>query len=67
MLPKGAHLQCEYLETLGTGGNVSNKFQMTQMTFPDGWNQIDPRTNEQITFLNCTNIVPIMGGQDIEE
>ena len=67
MLPAGALISCNYLETLGTAGNLEERYQIVQMVMPPGFNQIDPRFNVQTTFLECTNIVPIMGGKDIED
>lgn len=67
MLPKEAKISVEYLSTKGLAGNVEERFQVTQMIFPKNFVQVDPRTNEQKPFLSCTNIVPIMGGRDIED
>jgi hypothetical protein len=66
-LPQNAHVVVDYLETRGLGGNVEQRFQVVQMVLPPGHNQIDPRTNTQSAFLQCTNIVAIMGGKDIED
>ena len=65
-LPPGSIVSCDYLDTLGEGGNVMQRFQVTTMILPDGVAQVDPRTNKQEQFLACTNIVPIMGGRSIE-
>ena len=67
MLPRDANLSVQYLETRGARGNVEDRYQITQMSFPPGIPMIDPRTNRQSAFLSCTNIVPIMGGQDVED
>lgn len=67
MLPKEAKISVEYLSTKGLAGNVEERFQVTQMIFPNNYIQVDPRTNEQKPFLTCTNIVPIMGGKNIED
>jgi len=66
MLPTGANLVVKYIETLGSRGNVFERFQIVSMQFPAGHRMIDPRTNQQSGFLNCTNILPVMGGHDIE-
>jgi len=66
MLPPGANISVEYLETRGLNGNVAERFQITQMIFPSDFAQVDHRFNVQTNFLSCTNIVPIMGGKDIE-
>jgi len=67
MLPVNAKVNVEYLETKGESGNVPERFQITQMVLPPGFNQVDPRFNVQTQFLGCTNIAPIMGGRNIEE
>ena len=66
-LPPGAKVSCQYVETLGSAGNVNDRFQITQMTFPPGYNTVDPRTNLQSEFLQCLNTVAIMGGRDVED
>ncbi len=65
-LPKGALITVNYLSTLGDLGNVENKFQITTMSLPEGFQMVDPRTNAVTQFLTCTNISPIMGGKAIE-
>jgi hypothetical protein len=65
-LPPGSKIAVDYLETKGEDGNIDQRFQITQMILPPGWQQIDPRTNLQTPFLSCTNVVPIMGGHNIE-
>jgi hypothetical protein len=66
-LPERARISCNYLKTLGSSGNIDNKFQVTEMVFPAGYHQIDSRFNTMSNFLSCTNIAPIMGGKDIED
>jgi len=66
-LPVGARIACNYLETKGVAGNIDKRFQIVKMTLPQGYQMIDPRTNQASAFLQCTNIVPIMGGKDIEQ
>lgn len=63
----GSTIVCNYLETLGEAGNIEASGQVTEMTFPTGYNMIDPRTNTTSTFLSCTNIVSISGGRDVED
>jgi hypothetical protein len=65
-LPYNARVAVDYLETKGLNGNVEQRFQINQMVLPAGHNLVDPRTNTQGAFLQCTNVVPIMGGKDIE-
>lgn len=67
MLPLNAKVTVDYLETMGDGGNIPERFQVVQMLLPPGFNQVDPRTNTQSSFLSCTNISPIMGGKAIED
>jgi hypothetical protein len=66
-LPPGAKVSCQYIETLGAAGNVNDRFQITQMAFPPGFNVIDPRTNLPNDFLQCLNTTAIMGGRDVED
>lgn len=67
LLPKDAVISVNYISTLGTGGNIQQKYQINTMQLPDGFQMIDARTNELSNFMNCTNIVAIMGGKDIED
>src|SRR5574344_39453 len=67
MLPEKALITVNYVNTKGYDGNISDKFQITSMSYPDGYTMVDPRTNSQETYLNCTNISPIMGGLNIED
>lgn len=66
LLPKDAIISIEYLSTLGDAGNVYDKYQITQLSLPNGESMVDPRTNSISKFLNCTNICAILGGSDIE-
>lgn len=66
LLPAGAKVAVQYLSTMGAKGNIDQKYQVTQMIFPEGYDIVDPRTNTANNFLSCLNIVPIMGGRDIE-
>ncbi|MCF0126235.1 MAG: hypothetical protein HUJ68_10875 [Clostridia bacterium] len=66
MLPEGALITVNFLTTKGALGNVDLKYQITGMALPEGFQMVDPRTNAVSSFLNCTNISPIMGGKDIE-
>jgi hypothetical protein len=65
-LPAGAQVTLEYLETLGNSGNLSKKYQISEVIFPENVAMIDPRTNQQTTFISATNISPIFGGKDEE-
>jgi hypothetical protein len=65
-LPERARISCEYLSTKGADGNIENKFQITDMIFPAGVDNVDPRFNVSSSYRSCTNIVPIMGGKNIE-
>lgn len=67
LLPKDAIITVNYLKTMGEAGNTSSKFQLTDITLPNGQQMIDPRTNQVSNFLCCTNISPVMGGKDIED
>lgn len=67
LLPTGSTVSLQYLETLGAGGNVATKYQVSSMSFPTGYSMIDPRTNTAKAFLSCTNIAPILGGQSSED
>jgi hypothetical protein len=67
MLPEGCYLSCQYIDTLGSGGNVDFKYQITKMSFPGDIQMIDPRDNAVKSFLSCTNISPINGGQDMQD
>lgn len=62
-----AQVKLHYLETAGKAGNIDSNFQIQSMSFPEGQNMIDPRTNMASSFLSCTNISPISGGRDIED
>lgn len=64
---EGKEVFVDYIETLGSAGNIDSKFQITKMVFPSGADQVDPRTNTKKTFLFCTNNSPIQGGKDIED
>ena len=66
MLPSNAELVVKYLNTMGSRGNIQERFQIISLNLPPNHRMIDPRTNQQSNFLNCTNISPIMGGFDIE-
>lgn len=63
--PEGSMVTMNYLETLGSGGNLSQKYQITSI-IPES-PIMDPRTNTYHNFLSCTNIYPIIGGKDIED
>jgi len=67
MLPKYSRVQIEYLESKGEEGNLSERFLISSLQLPDGMVQVDPRTNRQIDFLECTNIAPIMGGKNLDD
>lgn len=64
--PPGFTVHIDYLETLGKAGNIDAKYQISDIIFPDGSSEVDPRTNTNSKFLNCTNICAIKGGKDIE-
>ena len=63
---KGSTVTVHYLETLGSKGNIAQKYQINKMAFPGGQKMIDPRTNRESSFLSCLNTTSIMGGKDIE-
>lgn len=63
---KGSTVTVHYLETLGSKGNIAQKYQINKMAFPGGQKMIDPRTNMESSFLSCLNTTSIMGGKDIE-
>lgn len=63
---KGSTVTVHYLETLGSKGNIAQKYQINKMAFPGGQKMIDPRTNMESSFLSCLNTTSIMGGRDIE-
>jgi len=67
MIPEGSNVKVEYIETEGANGNVLERFQVTQIIFPPGYVQVDPRTNAQTKFLSVINTSPIMGGHDIQD
>lgn len=67
LLPEGAHLTIQYLESEGAAGNVESKYDITVMSFPENVSMIDPRTKKITNFLGCTNISKISGGQDAED
>jgi hypothetical protein len=67
MPPNDSTIWVEYIETLGTRGNVVTTNSISKMQWPEGFSQVDPRTNLQGQFLYCTNIAPIMGGSDYED
>jgi hypothetical protein len=64
--PKDSIVWVEYVDTLGSVGNVTTKASITTIAWPPNWIPIDPRTNLQNKFLYCTNIQPIGGGLDSE-
>ena len=66
-LPAGALVTLSYLQTAGSMGNVSQKYQVTSISFPTGIQMIDPRTNTVSNFLNVTNDSPILGGKDADD
>jgi hypothetical protein len=66
-LPAGALVTLSYLQTAGSGGNISQKYQVTSLSFPQGIQMIDPRTNTISNFLNVTNDHPILGGKDADD
>lgn len=66
-IPPEGTLYVNYVETLGTKGNLDAKYQINTMIFPSGYTMKDPRSGTYSTFLNCTNISAIHGGKDIED
>lgn len=67
LLPENAIITVNYLQTKGESGNITSKFQITNMILPNQDQQVDPRTNQISTYLTCTNISNIMGGHNIED
>lgn len=65
--PKGAKIVLHYLETLGSAGNLEQKFQINTLAYPNNEAIIDPRANTVSAFLSCTNTTTIMGGRDVED
>jgi hypothetical protein len=65
-LPALARVEFDFLDTKGEDGNLEDKFQITTIILPGGTSQVDPRTNDQVEFLSCTNISPILGGKFVE-
>jgi len=66
VLPAGAVVSIEYLETTGASGNTSNKGAIKKIIFPTGREMIDPRTQAVSQFLYATNTTPLVGGRDHE-
>lgn len=63
---KNSVIWVNYVDTLGQKGNVVTKYSVTQMQFPSGFSQVDPRTGLQGQFLFCTNVTPLAGGKSEE-
>lgn len=61
----GGIIYVDYIETLGSAGNIDGQYQVTKMVPKSPI--VDPRTNQQATFLSCTNTSAIQGGRDIED
>ena len=66
-IPPEGTLYVNYVETMGSSGNLDAKYQVNTMIFPSGYSMKDPRTGTYSTFLSCTNITSIQGGKDIED
>ncbi len=66
-IPPEGTLYVNYVETMGSSGNLDAKYQVNTMVFPSGYSMKDPRTGTYSTFLSCTNITSIQGGKDIED
>lgn len=66
MLPEGAIVTLDYLETMGAKGNLTSKYQMKSMMLPYGYLMQDPRNGLIGQFLSCQNDAPIEGGLDLE-
>lgn len=66
-IPPEGTLYVNYVETMGSAGNLDAKYQINTMIFPSGYSMKDPRTGTYSTFLSCTNISSIQGGKDIED
>gem|GEM_PF-6807300 len=64
--PVDSIITLHYIETEGNSGNISDKYQLTTMIFPNNETLTDPRTGSTGTFLSCTNITSILGGEDIQ-
>ena len=63
--PEGALVTMNFLETLGSLGNIEQKYQINSIV-PES-PILDPRTKTYSSnFLACTNVYPILGGRDIE-
>jgi hypothetical protein len=66
LLPENSRVTVQYLETLGEGGNLRQKYAITKLVLPAGYSMIDPRTGTPSNFLSCTNNIPILGGREGE-
>jgi hypothetical protein len=62
-LSAGSEITLEYLETAGSEGNVSKKYQISNIVFPENEQMVDPRTGAVSKFLSATNISPMLGGR----
>ena len=58
-IPPEGTLYVNYVETMGSAGNLDAKYQINTMIFPSGYSMKDPRTGTYSTFLSCTNISSI--------
>lgn len=66
-LPPDGIVYVHYVETLGSKGDITSKYQISQFILPAGYTVIDPRSDSNTSFLNVTNISTIEGGKDIED
>lgn len=66
-IPPNGIVYVHYVETLGSNGDVTSKYQISQFVLPSGYILHDPRSESSSSFLNVTNISTIEGGKDIED
>lgn len=68
MIPtSGSQVEVSYLETLGTDGDITSKYAVSEMVFPSGEETMtDPRTGNVDSFLSAQNTTSLLGGEDIE-
>lgn len=66
-MPPDGIVYVHYVETLGSKGDITSKYQINQFVLPAGYTIADPRSSSNASFLNVTNISTIEGGRDIED
>jgi|LSQA01.1.fsa_nt_gi hypothetical protein len=66
LIPKQSLVEVQYLQSMGASGNITDKYQLTKIIFPEGTPMMDPRTKVISNFLTTTNITPVTGGRNKE-